>query len=248
MVYEGRPFSTDWFEISNAYFIMKYKQGYRQDADDLINAANYAREIVLSNLPITFQNIITIYIHEYPTSINGRRLDWCIMRADLENQLIHLISPTNALRQSSQYDDVWYRANLIHEYVHHVVAYHMNITSGNRMNEFLPRWFYEGIAGYIPYFNSSHEIMTRYQSKLNDIRALVRSGNGEFDTIARDVYFGGAILLSYMFDEYGEENVLKLISTKSQNWEAAIDGELQMKYDEFKDRWLTWALNRARSP
>ena len=246
MVNGGSFASPEWFEISNSHFKISFRLGYDQDAIKIRDFANYAREIVLKSLPFYFQNNVTVHIHEYPLTINCHWLDWCVMRSDVKNGLIHMLSPRNAYQISTNYNDVWYRANTIHEYVHHVVAYHIRQTSGKDMTEFLPTWFSEGIAGYIPYYHSSLEIMSGYQLELDKQRELVRKGVGDFNCLASDVYFGGPILVEYMYDEYCESKVLALIGCKALNWEDAIKEELGITCKAFEDNWLQWSNKKFR--
>jgi len=82
----------------------------------------------------------------------------------------------------------------------------------------------------------------KYQPMLEEKRRVIRSGNGNFNTLSNDVYFGGALLVEYIYEKFGESKILSLISSRAINWEEAIQEELNISYRKFKEDWLIWAI------
>ena len=57
-----------------------------------------------------------------------------------------IIAASEALRQSSYYDDIWHRKNIIHEYAHVVVGSLVYEKQKRYAGDYLPEWFQEGLA------------------------------------------------------------------------------------------------------
>ena len=167
------------------------------------------------------------------------------MLSDYINCVIHAITPSMAKPTSSWIDDDYYQANIIHEYVHVFVGQWIFQSTRKHMKNFLTEWFSEGIAGYIPYYHSTPEIFQKYSDNLEKIMKEVRDGRGYFDLIAGDVYYGGAVLVRYMFERYDQNAVNNIITCNVDSWMEAVQEELGISYRDFKDNWLKWACKDA---
>ncbi|MBC8223864.1 collagenase [Candidatus Bathyarchaeota archaeon] len=230
--------------MENDYFKIILPSGYCSDANQILDYATYARNLLNKKFPFKVTEKVRIFLYEEPTKVNGT-VTCTVMRSDYINLEIHAITPSKAKPTSSWIDDDFYHANIIHEYVHVFMGQWIFQSTGKQMKYFLAEWFSEGIAGYIPYYHSTPEICQKYSDNLEIIMKKVRDGRGYFDLIACDVYYGGAVLVRYMFERYGQNAVRNIITGKVNSWIEAVQEELGISYREFKDNWLKWACEDA---
>lgn len=181
---------------------------------------------------------VRIFIFKSPSDADVT-LEWNYMKSDTNNQIIRLNCPSSAYEHDSYYDDNWYKANLIHEYVHLIVAKFIENNTGKEMNRNYPRWFTEGIAGYIPYFHSDSAIFDKYKRRLqkaqNDIANAI-----DFDHISTEVYFCGAILVKYIYDQYGKKGIIEILRSTIFEWKSVILDVLEIPYETFKKNVIIW--------
>ena len=229
---------------TRGHFSITYPSNYDEDAEKILNFALFAQDVVENHFPEEFRinSDVCILLYEEPTYFCGILLTWNYMRSDPTKREIYLLAPSNAKIQSCFYDDIWYQANLIHEYVHLVVARFIRENTEKDMNRHYPQWFTEGIAGYVAYYCSNSEIFDKYKSRLQEMKNIIIDGEHDFDCISSEVYFGGAILVEYMYDRYGQEAIIEILRSQSRTWESVILNVLHITYSTFKENMITWAL------
>lgn len=221
-------------------FTISFPVNFNEDAEKILDYSIYAKRIVESYFPVDFcMNFpVRLFMYECPSRASID-LDWRYMRADTNNRHIHFNSPSNAFEYDTQYDEIWYQANIIHEYVHLVVENYITVNTGKDMNLHYPRWFTEGIAGYIPYYHSSSDIFEKYETRLRNVITNIINGD-DFDRVSVDVYFGGAILLKYINDQYGQDTIIQIFRSNIFEWESVISNVLNLSYGYFKNNLNSW--------
>ena len=119
--------------------------------------------------------------------------------------------------------------------------YHIAVNRDFRKQDFFPFWFSEGIAEYFAVFYSTPEIRRKYDSNLGKIRDMISRGEGQFATVNSDMYYGGAYIIKYMHEVYGQQMVIRLIKSDAPSFWQAVSQELGVTQKEFEDGWLKWA-------
>lgn len=231
-------------QLENDNFEISYPSLYDSDANQILEYATYARNLLNEIFPFEITEKVRIFLYEDPKRVNGC-VTYDVMRSNYKNLKIHAITPSKAKPTSQWIDDVYYHANIIHEYVHVFLGQWILQSTGKYMGNFLTEWFSEGIAGYIPYYHSTPEIFQKYSDNLDKIMEKGRGGRGYFDLIACDVYYGGAVLVKYMFDRYGQTAVHDILISSMDSWMEAVTEVLGISYREFKDNWLKWVCEDA---
>lgn len=231
----------EWKTLEDEHFIVKFLSGYGNDAKEILGYADFAREVVMAKFPHELSTKVTIYIYKGPTYVNNRYLNWGHMSSDYMKGEIHVLAPSGAIKQSSCYDDLWHRKNVIHEYVHVVVGRDIYSKTGKYMGNYLPPWFNEGIAEYFAIFCSTPEILQKYDADLNDVRQMVKRGEGYLLFVAVNKNYGGAYIVKYMYETYGQEAVKDVIESDAPSFAQALAKELNVTGRKFEDNWLKWA-------
>ena len=231
---------TEYQKKIRGQFSIFYPIDYHSDAETILDYALYAQTTVENFFPeeIKLNSNVRILMSKKPTE-SLIRLRWLEMRNDYNNRIIFLNSPSKAYEYDSQYDNIWYKANLIHEYVHIVVAEFIRPNTNHDMYKYFPKWFSEGIAGYIPYYHSSEEIMERYEPKLNNIKQIIRNCINDFEVVNQNIYYGGALIIKYMYDTY-ESSIINFMRGIAPNWKESLRQNLNVTYADFKEEWVTW--------
>ena len=244
--------TTPWFgwpihnpSIFNTYFETHYYPGYCEDAQQILNLAKCARETVIKYLDIEFENRVKIYIYNEPKTYRGFHLNHSDMKYDHYGYYISMISPTVSSGFDPQYDDLWYKSNLIHEYVHAVTLEYVK-KNGKNLNCFMPKWFKEGIAEYVKLYHSSKEILTYYQTYIEDKIKSIKNIEVEFNELSnkelpnnRDNQIGWAILIKYLVESSSKECVLDIFNSEKQCLTEALEEKLGENY---KEKWSSWSL------
>lgn len=223
-------------------FTILYPIGFDCDSEKILDYAIEGQKVVEGFFPdeLDLDQNVQLFMYEKPSDYDGE-LDWCYMRADYRNRVIHFNSPSNAYRYNSFFDVVWYKANLIHEYIHIVVARFIEKNTGKDMQNDFPRWFYEGIAGYIPYYFSSEDIIKKYKPRLKNVIESIQEGEDDFEAIKRIEYYGEAIIVQYLFEAYGISSVINFMKNTSEEWKTAIEESLGITYLDFTRKWKIFA-------
>jgi len=240
-----RPPWWEW-DFSNPsldyeYFQVHFFPTYIEDAKKIMQFMTSARSTILGYLEIPYERKVNVFMYTSPMSYKGYHLGYDKVSSDTREAYISMISPQEAFKERSSRDYIWYKANAIHEYVHQVTFnYYRQATKLDPTSFFSNWWFAEGLAGYIPYYHSSEDIMQRYQKKLKQkINQTIVNGAALKD-IAKICYYGEAILVRYLIETYGKGQVLKILSSKETHWEDVITVELGVHIEEFKEKWLRW--------
>lgn len=226
--------------LENEHFVVKYPSEdakYRVDAEKILRYAIFARRAVMAQYSHTLPGKVTIQLYDlahYPRPATSAN-------ADPKNLQIHFLTPSEQPAQNLAWcDDNWYQKNVVHEYTHVAVNRDM------RQRALFPDWFAEGIAEYFAVFHSSSDILRKYDSNLKKIRDLVNRGEGQFSQVNSDMYNGGAYILKYMHETYGQPKVNRLVKSDAPSFWEALSRELGATQKEFEDNWLKWATLNLR--
>jgi len=234
--WEGGPrvgISPEWKKLEGKYFIVAYRPGYKEDAEKILGYANYARQIVTGKYPHKLPQKVVIYLYDRKSYFRPPFTMW----TDTKKYEVNMLTPSD---QTDRWmDDRWYKSNIIHEYAH--IPFYQDLFA--QRYHTVPSWFSEGFAEYFSLFCSSPDILQKYGEQLDKIRDMVRRGEGYFIFIAGDKYYGGAYLVKYMIEKYGQKAVTNLIKSSALSFAKALQDELNVNPREFENNWLKWAAN-----
>ena len=223
----------EWLSIENEFFIIKYCSGYENDAENILKYANFARQVVMEKYPHNFVQKIVIYLYKYSDYQDD---PWGASANPNEGE-IYFLAPSDqsvAGSCSNWCDDLWYQKNVIHEYAHIPFRRDLDLQD-------IPEWFHEGFAEYFALFCSTSSILQKYEWALSEIKNMVKNGDGYLVSVGEDVYYGGAYIVKYMYEVYGQDKVANLIKSNALSFSQAINKELNVTSGEFEDEWLKWA-------
>ena len=104
-------------EMNDTFFKILFDEGYRTDAKNLFEYAQYARNLVCDFYEYTYDEKIIIknFKNSEAAKEHGENLDWQYMRSKWEINEIYCLTESEA---PLGYDHIWYRANIVHEYIH----------------------------------------------------------------------------------------------------------------------------------
>lgn len=221
--------AQEWGTLEDEYFIVKYPLGYEDDANKILEYANFALQVVMEKYPHELSQKVVICLYDY-SNYNDPPY---VTRYDSGKREISLLAPSDQPAQYRSYcDDLWYQKNIIHEYVH--VPFYQDLGYGN-----VPGWFSQGLAEYFSIFCSTPSILIKYES--HKIEDMVKNGEGYLMSVGGDEYYGGAYIVKYMYEVYGQDNVTNLIKSDAVSFIPALEKELNVTPREFEDKWLKWA-------
>jgi hypothetical protein len=229
----GENVSDEWLSIENEFFIIKYRSGYENDAEKILEYANFARPVVMEKFPHNLAQKVVIYLYKY----SEYQYEPYEAMANYSKGEIYLLTPSDqsvAGSCSEWCDDLWYQKVVIHEYAHIPFLRDLDLQDS-------PAWFSEGFAEYIAVFFSTSSILQKYEGKLSKIKNMVKNGDGYLVSVGEDVYYGGAYIVKYMYEVYGQDKVVNLIKSNALSFSQAIIKELNVTSIEFEDKWLKWA-------
>ena len=206
----------------------------------MLNYAEEARKIVMSVYPHNITGKITIYLH----TLEDYDRSPYVAYASYSRLEVHFLTPS----ENPGCDDVWYKGNMIHEYAHIPSLRDLNYKPNGYKK--IPEWFSEGFAEYCKVFASKDEqILEKYRYRLNKIKKMVRNGegylmfvcDGTYYSDCEDFYYGGAYVIKYIYEVYGQEKFIRLIKSKEPTFAKAMEKELGVTPREFENNWLKWA-------
>jgi len=225
--------SEEWLSIEDEFFVIKYKEGYRSDAELILEYSRYARNVTMEAYPHKLEVKVKVYLYDYGS---WKDPPW-VTRADPPKAEMYFLTPSDVPEQYRKYiDNLWYQKNVVHEYVHIPT---LRDIGGSAKNP--PSWFKEGIAEYIAVFHTTKEILQKCNWELKNVEDIVKKGDGYLLIVSGDVYGGGAYILKYMYDTYGKDRVVAVLKSETKSFMEALERELEVTYYEFEDNWLKWA-------
>lgn len=225
----------EWLSIENEFFIIKYCSGYENDAEKILEYANFARPVVMEKFPHNLAQKVVIYLYKY--SEYQYEPSVTVAYTDSSKAEIYLLTPSDqsAAGSCSEWcDDLWYQKNVIHEYAHIPFWRDLGLQD-------IPEWFSQGFAEYFAVFCSTSSILQKYEWALSEIKNMVKNGDGYLVSVGGDVYYGGAYIVKYMYEVYGQDKIANLIKSNTLSFSQAIKKELNVTSIEFEDKWLKWA-------
>ncbi len=67
--------------------------------------------------------------------------------------------------------------------------------------------------------------------------------NWNFNEIASDEYFGGALLVKTMYEIYNKEDIENIFICSESSWCKAVEAELQIDYSDFLENLVYKIVN-----
>lgn len=227
----------DWLSIEDEFFIVKYKEGYRFDAELILEYCRFARNVTMKIYPHELNVKVKVYLYDY----KSWKYSPYTTSSSSGNAEMYLLTPSDVSEQyRSWVDNLWYMKNIVHEYVH--ISTWRDIQKGWGASRNPPSWLMEGIAEYIAIFCTTKEILQKYSWNLKNVENMVRNGDGYLLIVSGDVYYGGAYILKYMYETYGKEKIIAFFKCKAKSFGEALKNGLGVTYLEFENNWLKWAI------
>lgn len=143
----------------------------------------------------------------------------------------------------------YHAKNLVHEFTHAIQR------SAWGDGTTIPRWVSEGLAEYEGMFNATDYNRTGgFASLVRYVygrRSLLECCSGNPPTIStQDIYFGGALIMKYLADTFGEDIHVRLVRHRHPSLEAAFAAEVEAGGStmwETYDNLLAWLGERHNS-
>ena len=217
-------------------FVIKYKQGYVEDAEKIGNITETAREELLQEVPsnanVTLPQRIQIYLHPNSEWDYG---DYSLYWDSGDPVKIHMLTPSD-----SSVDTDWYQHGIAHEYANIILWDYANDNSNHDYRDRNPIWFPEGVSEYLVYNTPS--VSDQYPPHgFEQLNRTIRNGNGGFENISKDQYEGGHLLTLYLTDEYGEQVIWDILESDANSFDTAVEQSVGISYENFKNNWSIWA-------
>ena len=225
-------------QIAGNEFIVCYIDGYKADAEitrDIVNEAR-AKFVVKYGRPARMS--LQIKLYDEPTDSVRRG------RTYYDGSAIHFLTPSSPSADSCcsqlglRFNETdYHRSTITHEYFH---AFHdaLNVVASWRWGG----WFREGIA--------HHEGVTAMtQDRWRSVAEIVyrdrtiscgQSFDGAEQIVVTEVYWGGALLMRFLGDTFGEDVDRRLLLSSRMDVAHAITDELPAGqtpcglFDEFR--------------
>ncbi len=209
----------EWETLESNFFVIKYHQGYEDDARKTLGIAMEVREITLEKYPHELTKVI---IEVYPN------------RDELGNIAAICIGNTIKILRPS-WEGTWcgyeqldhpFRRQLNHEYVH------IPFYDEERGYTDPPCWFSQGIAEYI-----SQNYLPSYEKR---VRESVQGGS----FMIGEPCSWGLYIVEFMYTEYGREKVINLIKSDAPTFTDALKKEIGLSPSKFEDGWRAYLAEK----
>jgi len=220
--------------LESKYFVIKYHQGYVDDARKTLDIAIEVREITLEKYLHELSSKVIIYVYLNRVEIQKeKRVPTALSEVDPSNSqnIIHILRPSWDSHWSGyeQLDNPFRRV-LNHEYVH--VVFYNNLYLKKRGYKDSPSWFSQGIAEYI-----SQNYLPSYEKK---VRESVQRGS----FMISEPYSWGLYIVEFMFARYCKEKVINLIQSDALTFIDALKKEMGVSSSEFEEGWRAYLAER----
>jgi len=148
--------------------------------------------------------------------------------------------------------DDYHAKNIVHEFTH-AIQYSF---FGTTFPWPVPQWVFEGMAEYEGMFNA-----TEY-NRTDGFDSLVRYGHRYIDRFeccgspstptlgTSDIYFGGALIMKYLADTFGEDMHVRFVRHQYSSFDEALAAEIEeggSTVQETYDGLLAWLRQRYAS-
>lgn len=225
----------EWLEMETDTFVVEYKDGYEDDADYVGEVGENAYAELKETFPeyvsdLSFQTHIRVYpgdMWDQPDHV----LRW----TDGTTIRIHVQAPSDSTE-----DEDWYDHGLAHELGNQFLWDEAGQYDNYNYYQRNPSWFHQGLTEYYVYNTPTVEDQFPPWA-VENLKETIEEGDGDFSTIADDMYHGGHILSMYLVDEYGEDAVWGLLRSEESSWGDAVEAELGVLQTELEGNWYRWA-------
>lgn len=224
-------------QLKSGIFTIHYYDGYSSDAHQIAQLLEYARNRVNEFYPHTYTHTVNIYLYrEGEWNPSSFRTGQWFQSGEVQRARIRMVAPSEHPSEG----ELYYRKNVVHEYVHLPLA--VDLRSGSQMLS-VPRWFKEGLPQYIAVFETTQAIKDEYYTdrRWERVRQRIGEGHGFLLDTGMNVYQGGPHLLEFMVDEFGRTPIVQLPSVDAASFGEALKKRLDLNPIEFELRWLEWA-------
>lgn len=227
----------EWLEMKTDTFVIEYQDGYEDEAAYIGDVSENAYVELEEAFPEdvsepTFEE--EIHIRVYPGDM-WEEPDYVLYWKDGGPIRIHVQAASDSVK-----GDDWYEHGLAHEIGNMFLWDEAGQYDNYNYYQRNPSWFHQGLTEYYVYNTPTVEEQFPPWA-IEDWNETITAGNGEFRSLADDVYHGGHLLSMYLVDEYGEDAVWDLIRNDAANWGEAVTAELDVTPTELETNWYRWA-------
>lgn len=213
----------EWETSENDFFVIKYRQGYEDDARKTLGIAMEVREITLEKYPHELSTKVIIEV--YPNRDELGDMVICI------GNTIKILRPSwEGTRRGYEQLDHPFRRQLNHEYVH--VPFYNDLNSKKSGYTDHPPWFNQGIAEYI-----SQNYLPSYEKR---VRESVQEGSFMID----EPYSWGLYIVEFMYSKCGQKKVIDLIKSDAPTFTDALKKEIGLSPSEFEEGWRVYLAEK----
>lgn len=235
MIFEGRLPQNNWTNIENDYFDIRYHRGFLEDAKNTLSIAMNLRESTYNLYSYRLSPKVRIKLYSSREEIKAvEDATTAISHTPLNNPEIGILRPSwdRDWDGYEQLDNPFTRV-LNHEYVHCV--FYDNLYRKNTGYKNPPNWFCQGVAEYL-----SSNYLPSYETK---IRSKILGESFYIDC----PYSWGIYIVEYIYENYGQEKMINLISSAATTFASAIEQELGCYQNEFNEEWKEYISEKFSS-
>ena len=253
--------SGPWETIDRPYYRLHHRPQRVDDANKVDSFLQHAVAEMKSEFAAHHADRLMravdcgIYLYAKPNehAADGRSL---VVAGEKDGILfagIHFLTPS-AYRPGSRNnvgepkDDRHYLKGVVHEYAS-VVLGAMARRKEKGWKFFRgPDWFVQGYEEYLALMHSSkHSREVTFRKYLDLVNRDPQRIGFDFGVEARDPYIDGAVLLLYMHETYGKQNVHRILMSPKGTFGKAIGDALAVDLPTFASEFEKWRDEKARA-
>lgn len=230
----GEAVGAEWsvLDVENHPFSVRYRTGYRTDAEQVREWAIFA-----------YESVQRAYSHELSEPITFDLYPADEYRRSHGNMVYSENTHSASMVTPSEYDGgysnkhLFYRHGVTHEYAH--AAQNDGLDFHTHAN-----WMMEGFAEAIAVYYTDDQIYESYHTTHRRARATrrdIKRGYGYVLGVNEYVYRGSMQLLEFMFEEYGSQAVGEIFEQDAESMTEAMQMRLDITPLDLEASWLAYA-------
>lgn len=220
----------DWNTIEQDHLVVHYKNGYQNDAEQILQWYSDAEDYATEELPDEVETRIQSNLYAHAEGFNGSSLRWSGNPIEVE-----CLTPSE-----NDFGESWYRSGLGHEMFNIILWNHAGRYSRYSYFQRNPSWFAEGLSEYLTHRQPqlSNEPLPE---GVREYYEVIKDGGGYFSYLAGDRYNGGHVIAEFLVDKYGYDRIFDVLRNDSDTWNAAVQHGFNVSQFELELVWLVWA-------
>lgn len=239
--------ATSWQTLESEHFRIKYKDGDKSDAEQVLEWMQFARKHVHEYWNESVSIKVDVYLH--PENDWNRNQYTMYTNSGYSpkegyDSNIHLKAISDMTIPADSSEERHHRKLkkiLTHEYtqvplykVRHKEQYGSSIST--------PNWFTQGVSEYVATQQTTEKIRQFKLTETKSVRTMITDGRGYLSSVAETPYNGGMLIVRYMVDQYGWDTVVKLFTTTEyDHFYPGLRKETGDDIRDFQNGWLDWA-------